>query len=52
MERYLFSVLLKVEVEAFTEADAQEAIQDCFGEGSVCGLNVVDFEVTDHDRLE
>ena len=47
----MFSVLLQVEVEAFTEADAQEAVKDCFGEGGVCGLTVVDFEVLDNDEL-
>lgn len=47
----MFSVLLQVEVEAFSPEDAEEAVKDCFGEGSVCGLNVVDFEVTDQDEL-
>ncbi|QWT29995.1 hypothetical protein SEA_TUNATARTARE_111 [Streptomyces phage TunaTartare] len=51
METHTFSVLLKVEVEAYTEEDAQEAMKDCFGEGSICGLTVVDYEVVDHDRL-
>jgi len=51
MEKHIFSVLLKVEVEAYNEEDAQEVTEDCFGEGSVCGLTVVDYEVIDHDRL-
>jgi hypothetical protein len=51
MKRYVYSVLLQVEVEAFSEADAQEAVQDCFGEGSNCGLNVLDFEVVDNDEF-
>lgn len=48
----MVSVVLNVEVEAFSEGDALEAVHDCFGEGSTCGLNVVDYEVTDHARLE
>jgi hypothetical protein len=51
MKRYVYSVLLQVEVEAFSEADAQEAVADCFGEGSNCGLNVLDFEVVDSDEF-
>lgn len=51
MKRYVYSVLLQVEVEAFSEADAQEAVSDCFGEGSNCGLNVLDFEVVDSDEF-
>ncbi len=51
MEKHIFSVLLQVEVEAYNEDDAQEAVKDCFGEGSICGLTVVEYEVTDHDRL-
>jgi len=51
MEKHIFSVLLQVEVEAYTEDDAQEVVRDCFGEGSICGLNVVEYEVVDHDRL-
>jgi hypothetical protein len=52
MERYMISVVLNIEVEAFSESDALDAVHDTFGEGSTCGLNVVDYEVTDHDRLE
>jgi len=51
MKRYIYSVLLQVEVEAYNEADAQEAVKDCFGEGSNCGLNVLDFEVVDNDEF-
>ncbi|QIN94087.1 hypothetical protein PP459_gp146 [Streptomyces phage Wakanda] len=51
MKRYVYSVLLQVEVEAFSEADAHEAVEDCFGEGSNCGLNVLDFEVVDSDEF-
>jgi hypothetical protein len=51
MKRYVYSVLLQVEVEAFSEADAYEAVEDCFGAGSNCGLNVLDFEVVDSDEF-
>lgn len=33
-----------VTVEALSESDALEAIQDTFGEGEVCGLEVKDLE--------
>lgn len=51
MKRYIYSVLLQVEVDAYSEADAKEAVTDCFGEGSNCGLNVLDFEVVDSDEF-
>lgn len=51
MEKHIFSVLLQVEVESYTEDDAEELLKDCFGEGSICGLTVVDYEVVDHARL-
>jgi hypothetical protein len=49
MKTYRFSILLDVEVEAFTEEDAKEAIRDCLGEGETLGLNVIDFEVVDNE---
>ncbi|AXG66211.1 hypothetical protein SEA_ANNADREAMY_101 [Streptomyces phage Annadreamy] len=52
METHVFSVMLQVEVEAPSEDDAREAIRDCFGEGSNCGANVVEYEVLDHARLD
>lgn len=33
-----------VKVEAANESDALEAINDTFGEGEVCGLEVQDLE--------
>lgn len=45
MKKYRFDVSLVVEVEAFNEIDAEEAIRDEFGLGEVCGLNVVESEV-------
>lgn len=51
MERYIYSVLLQVEVDAFSPGDAEEAVKDCFGEGSNCGLNVLGFEIVDSDEF-
>jgi hypothetical protein len=51
MNTYMVSVVLNVEVEAFSEDDALDAVHDCFGEGSTCGLNVTDYEVIDHAEL-
>lgn len=51
MERYYVEVLLKVEIDAFSEEDALDAAHDAFGEGEVCGLNVVEYRVIENDRL-
>lgn len=51
MNTYLVSVMLQVEVQAFNEEDAFEAVEDCFGPGDSCGLKVVEFEVNDHTEL-
>jgi hypothetical protein len=45
MNKYIVSVNLQVEVEAFGKADAFEAVEDVFGVGDSCGLNVVEFDV-------
>ncbi len=50
-KRWLYSVLMQVEVEAFDEDDAAQAIQDCFGEGENCGLTVHTTEVLDFEEL-
>lgn len=42
---------MTVEVEAFDEGDALEAVEDCFGQGEACGLNVLEFEINDHEQL-
>lgn len=49
MKTYSVSVLIKVEVEAFSEDDALEAVHDCYGEGEACGLNVLEYKVVAHD---
>ena len=51
MNTYMVSVMLQVEVEAFDESDARDAVEDCFGEGEFCGLTVIDTEVTDLELL-
>jgi len=51
MNRYIYSVMLQVEVEAFDEDDAAQAIEDCFGEGDTCGLTVSSVEVLDYEEL-
>ena len=43
---------MQVEVEAFDEDDAAQAIQDCFGEGDACGLEVLNVEVLDFEELK
>lgn len=45
MNKYRLTVNLIVEVDAFDETDAIEAIQDNFGVGDTSGLTVVDCEI-------
>lgn len=52
MKTYVFSVMLSVEVEAFDESDARDAVKDCLGEGDFCGVEVSDFEILDHEVLD
>jgi hypothetical protein len=51
MNTFMISVMLQVEVEAFDESDARDAVVDCFGEGDFCGVTVKDYEVTDFEML-
>lgn len=51
MNTYVMSVVLQVEVQAFDEGDAFEAVEDCFGQGEACGLKVLEFEINDHEQL-
>lgn len=51
MNRYRFSLAIEVEVEAFDETDALEAVADCFGEGDASGMLVTEFQVLDHEQL-
>jgi len=40
METYKYNVVLQVEVEAFSDEDAQDLILDVFGPGNDCGVEV------------
>lgn len=44
MNTYVYEVRLKVEVNAFDESDAWDALQDAFGPGEELGVNVTDCE--------
>lgn len=45
MKDFRYSVNLVVEVEAFDEIDAEEAVRDAFGLGDQCGIEIVESEV-------
>lgn len=45
MNTYEVTVSLLVTVEAPSESDAREAVQDSFDVGEFCGLNIKDVEV-------
>lgn len=51
MRRFRFSLALEVEVEAFDDTDALEAVTDCFGAGENGDLLVTEFQVLDHEKL-
>jgi len=42
MNTYKYKVILQVEVEAFDESDAWDAVQDAFGIGDQAGVVVTD----------
>lgn len=44
MNTYRYEVTLQVEVEAFEETDAWDAVQDAFGIGDQYGVTVTDCE--------
>lgn len=45
MKTFKYDVSLVVEVEAFDEIDAEDAVRDAFGLGDVCGLSIIESEV-------
>lgn len=45
MNKYTVSINLQVEVEAFSKEDAFEAVEDVFGTGDSCGLDVTEYEM-------
>ena len=44
MDTFTYTVRLTVEVEAFDESDAWDAVQDAFGVGDNMGVTVIDCE--------
>lgn len=42
METYKFVVTLEVEVQAYNPMDATEMVEDCFGLGEDCGVEITD----------
>ena len=44
MDKYEYTVQLKVEVEAFDDSDAWDAIQEAFGVGTTGAVTVTDCE--------
>jgi hypothetical protein len=44
MQTYTYTIKLEVEVEAFDESDAWDAVQDAFGVGEEMGVKVTDCE--------
>ena len=40
METYRFALSVQVEVEAYSEEDARDMVQDVFGPGNDCGVEV------------
>lgn len=45
MRTFKYDVSLVVEVDAFDEIDAEEAVRDAFGLGDQCGIEIVESEV-------
>ena len=51
-DRYIFKIMLDVEVEAFNSSDANEVIDDALGEGSLGGLTIINQEILDWQKLD
>ena len=47
MDTYRYKIVLTVEVDAFDESDAWEAVQDEFGIGEQMGVTITDCEYKD-----
>ena len=45
MNTYEFTIAAKVRVEAYSEADAKEIIQDTFGPGEECGVEITELRI-------
>lgn len=44
MDKYEYTVILKVSIDAFDESDAWEAVQDAFGVGDTGAVSVTQCE--------
>lgn len=51
MHRYLACLMIQVEIEAPSDSDAEDIINDCFGEGPNGGTEVVNLEILDFAQL-
>lgn len=49
--RFIYNLMVQVEVTAPSESDANAIISDCFGEGPCGGAEVVSLEVLDSEEL-
>jgi hypothetical protein len=45
MNTYEFVLEVKVRVEAYSDTDAREIVEDVFGPGDDCGLEVTDMKI-------
>lgn len=48
MDTYKYTIKLTVEIDAFDESDAWDAIQEAFGVGETGAVNVIDCEYKEH----
>jgi hypothetical protein len=48
MEEHEITLTLTVKIEAPSLGDALDVVDDTFGAGSACGVDVVEYEVTKH----
>lgn len=51
MNTYRVSVTLEVEVQAFDPADALSAVEDVFGVGETCGIEVKESKVLEYAEI-
>ena len=51
MNKYRFILAIEVEVESWDEADARDIIEDNFGPGEECGVNIKALAVEKVDSI-
>ena len=49
--KFIARVYLDIEVEAWTQSDAEEAIDDAIGKGHLPGIDIIDKEILDIQEL-